>query len=603
MKAKRSFLFLLFIVFALIFSACSALENIFPQDDASTGTNGGTPTSDASTSSAGDSGAVVPSPTAAEEADPLVGLATVESVEIQTLESFPVQINVRVRGVLPDNCTVIDDVITQQEGNSFEIAMTSVQRSAPECVAEEVLFEETVPLDVEGLEAGSYTVAVNGIQGSFNLDVDNVAGAATSTPAAQDTAATYAINGRVWHDVCAGGAAAAGSEPPEGCVAAADGTFIADGLDDDEPGIEGVLVDLGQGSCPAAEVIVTASTDTDGAFSFGNLRAAEYCISVDTASLQNNAILEPGLWTEPAGEEAQATVTVGEDEAAQEVNFGWDFGLLPADLSDCDNSFEFVEDLTVPDDTAFPPGQEFTKEWRLRNNGTCPWSTEYAIQFVGGDLLGAEETISLTQTVAISGTLDIAVDMVAPDEPGTYRGNWQLADPDGEPFGINGIIDDAFWLRIVVEEGAEPVATPLPNSAAIGGVVWDDFCINSDPGTGCVDSGSGTSIGNGSFQSFESALSEITISLAQGACPAEGNLPTGSAVIETTLTDVDGRYLFEDLADGNYCIFMDALSPENVDLLIPGNWTWPATGVGRYNFILDPGEQALDLDFGWDFVD
>jgi hypothetical protein len=48
---------------------------------------------------------------------------------------------------------------------------------------------------------------------------------------------------------------------------------------------------------------------------------------------------------------------------------------------------------------------------------------------------------------------------------------------------------------------------------------------------------------------------------------------------------------------------MDALSPENVDFLIPGNWTWPGTGVGQYSFILDPGEQALDLDFGWDYVD
>ena len=48
---------------------------------------------------------------------------------------------------------------------------------------------------------------------------------------------------------------------------------------------------------------------------------------------------------------------------------------------------------------------------------------------------------------------------------------------------------------------------------------------------------------------------------------------------------------------------MDALSEDNVDFLIPGNWTWPATGVGRYSFILDPGEQALDLDFGWDYSD
>jgi hypothetical protein len=48
---------------------------------------------------------------------------------------------------------------------------------------------------------------------------------------------------------------------------------------------------------------------------------------------------------------------------------------------------------------------------------------------------------------------------------------------------------------------------------------------------------------------------------------------------------------------------MDALSTANVDLLIPGNWTWPAVGVGNHTVVLDEGEQRLDLDFGWDFVD
>ena len=75
------------------------------------------------------------------------------------------------------------------------------------------------------------------------------------------------------------------------------------------------------------------------------------------------------------------------------------------------------------------------------------------------------------------------------------------------------------------------------------------------------------------------------------------------SVIETAVTGDDGIYLFEGLSTGTYCIFMDALSEENVDALIPGNWTWPGTGVGLYTFILDPGEQALDLDFGWDFSD
>jgi hypothetical protein len=543
-----------------------------------------------------------------------VGLATVESVEVQILESFPVQINIRVTGALPNDCTAIDDIVAEREGNTFTVAVTTLQEPAAECSAGEVPFEEIVPLDVNGLDAGSYAVSVNGVQASFSLDVDNrleeetatatVEPAATAEPAAAATATVYSISGRVWHDLCAGAAGDA-NELPSGCVATADGTLIGDGQLENEPGIEGLRVNLGQGACPSPAGILSATTDAEGAFSFGNLTAGAYCISVDTGDAQNQDILLPGTWTAPPGGAGEATLTLSDEEPVQEINFGWDYELLPVDLAVCENSFEFVEDLNVPDDTLFGPGEEFTKRWRLRNNGSCPWSTDYAVVFVGGEQMGAEEKIPLARSVAVSQTLDVAIPMIAPLEPGTYRGNWQIADPDGEPFGIDGNVEDAFFLRIIVEEGSEPAATPLPNSGAIGGVVWDDFCINSNPGRGCVESSvnSGVFVADGSFDALEVGLSEIVISLAEGACPGNDTLPAASAVVDTAVTDADGLYLFEGLAEGTYCIFMDALSAENVDALIPGNWTWPATGVGRYSFILDPGEQALDLDFGWDYSD
>jgi len=35
-------------------------------------------------------------------------------------------------------------------------------------------FEEVIPLYVYGLPAGTYTVKVNGVQGSFDLEMDNL---------------------------------------------------------------------------------------------------------------------------------------------------------------------------------------------------------------------------------------------------------------------------------------------------------------------------------------------------------------------------------------------------------------------------------------------
>jgi hypothetical protein len=40
----------------------------------------------------------------------------------------------------------------------------------------------------------------------------------------------------------------------------------------------------------------------------------------------------------------------------------------------CDRA-AFVADVTVPDGTNFAPGTTFVKTWRLKNNGSCTWTT------------------------------------------------------------------------------------------------------------------------------------------------------------------------------------------------------------------------------------
>jgi len=39
------------------------------------------------------------------------------------------------------------------------------------------------------------------------------------------------------------------------------------------------------------------------------------------------------------------------------------------------NLVKFIKDVTFPDNTEVPPNTEFTKVWRVKNEGTCTWTT------------------------------------------------------------------------------------------------------------------------------------------------------------------------------------------------------------------------------------
>jgi len=105
--------------------------------------------------------------------DTVHGEAVVDSVDILILESFPVQIQVLARGNLPDGCTEIDQIIRERQDQTFTVTITTARPADAMCTQALVPFEETFSLDVYGLRAGTYTVDVNGVTGTFELAVDN----------------------------------------------------------------------------------------------------------------------------------------------------------------------------------------------------------------------------------------------------------------------------------------------------------------------------------------------------------------------------------------------------------------------------------------------
>lgn len=119
------------------------------------------------------------------------------------------------------------------------------------------------------------------------------------------------------------------------------------------------------------------------------------------------------------------------------------------------NWISFQGDVTVPDGSSFSGGSKFTKTWRLRNIGSCTWTTQYSLVYVEGDKLDAVKTeIPLTKPVAPGATIDISVDLVAPSKAGSYKGFWMLRNQNNARFGYGASAGDAFWVSIKVVQAS-----------------------------------------------------------------------------------------------------------------------------------------------------
>jgi hypothetical protein len=128
----------------------------------------------------------------------------------------------------------------------------------------------------------------------------------------------------------------------------------------------------------------------------------------------------------------------------------------------CDRA-QFVSDVSIPDNTQIGAGTTFVKTWRLKNNGSCTWTSGYALVFYNGDAMSGPASAPITNgTVPPGSTIDISVSLKAPTTTGTYKGNWRLRNSGGAIFGIGNNADQSFWVQI---KSVAPTPTPSPTSA------------------------------------------------------------------------------------------------------------------------------------------
>lgn len=123
---------------------------------------------------------------------------------------------------------------------------------------------------------------------------------------------------------------------------------------------------------------------------------------------------------------------------------------------------QFVSDVSIPDGTSFLANTPFTKTWRLRNIGTCNWTSAYQLIFDNGDLMGGPNVQPLTGIVGPGQTVDISVNLTAPGTPGNYRGYWRLRNAAGVLIPVaGGHQGTSFFVDIkVVPPSPTPTATP-----------------------------------------------------------------------------------------------------------------------------------------------
>jgi hypothetical protein len=102
----------------------------------------------------------------------------------------------------------------------------------------------------------------------------------------------------------------------------------------------------------------------------------------------------------------------------------------PAASTPAKDDSEFVGDITYPDGSEVRPGSSFKKVWRIRNIGTTSWAGRQLARINAGPCR-SPKTVRIPPT-APGQTADIAVQVRAPDKPGTCRIYWKMTDAQGQ---------------------------------------------------------------------------------------------------------------------------------------------------------------------------
>jgi hypothetical protein len=290
-------------------------------------------------------------------------------------------------------------------------------------------------------------------------------------------------------------------------------------------------------------------------------------------------------------QEAEEEIAEAEEEEVVEPEVEPEVTVEPApEIEVCTDRAEFIADVTVPDGSDFTPGQAFVKTWRLRNAGTCTWTSSYDLVFDHGDAMGGPASQALLGLVHPGETVDLSVDLSAPSAEGGYQGFWLLRNSEGMVFGIGVNANIAFWVEIEVLEEEEDDDPLILELAPIH--VFPLFVSNGSgqtlPAGGCFDLDAGSLVGCGSAAADFRYHAEMTM---------DGFPPVMKTVFEIHPRHGASYALFgNDLPTGAECQAA-GLSTNNFKL--QSKVYCYETEAGKYGYLKISGGDLFNMTFDW----
>ncbi|HSO11126.1 MAG TPA: NBR1-Ig-like domain-containing protein [Anaerolineales bacterium] len=118
-------------------------------------------------------------------------------------------------------------------------------------------------------------------------------------------------------------------------------------------------------------------------------------------------------------------------------------------ITKCDAA-AFVADVTYPDGTIVGRGNTFIKTWRIKNVGTCTWTNAYDLVFVSGEKLGGKNAVALPASIGPGKSVDVSIQLTAPNQDGRYRGYWKLRNASDIQFGFGATGEATIYVDVTV---------------------------------------------------------------------------------------------------------------------------------------------------------